>query len=149
MLQTLAREFSGADKTSPKRWVLVPPAVTPPSQTSPPSPSPQIGQKRVTDPDALPNDRTGQTPLTSTLQPPTPPPPTAQQRPQRSTSSSIYPRTRLPSLTLTSALKPYYRSCCIESLKHVTKKMALAFARAKHGCSSSRITFLPTKRMRS
>ena len=80
MLQTLARVFWGADTTSPKRWALVLPAVTPPSQTSPPSPPPQIGQKLVTDPDALPNDRTGQTLLTPTRQPPTPLPPTAQQR---------------------------------------------------------------------
>jgi hypothetical protein len=80
MLQTLARVFWGADTTSPKRWALVPPAVTPLSQTSPISPSPQIGHKRVADPEALPIDRTGQTPLTPTRQPTTPPPPTEQQK---------------------------------------------------------------------
>jgi len=80
MLQTLARVFWGADTTSPKRWALVPPAVTPLSQTSPPSPSPQIWHKRVADPKALPNDRTGQTPLMPTRQPPTPSPPTEQQK---------------------------------------------------------------------
>jgi len=71
--------FRRADATSPKRWALAPPAVTPPSQTTPCPPSPVICRKRVADPEVLPNDRPGQTPLMSTRQPPTPPPPNAQQ----------------------------------------------------------------------
>ena len=126
MLQTLARVFWGADTTSPKRWALVPPAVTPLSQTSPLSPSPQIGHKRVADPEALPNDRT--TKLCS--RPPANHPPLhllqSYKRPQRSTSSSICPRTTLPSLRRSYDA---FKALVDESLKHVTKKMALAFAR--------------------
>ena len=46
-------------------------------------------------------------------------------RPQRSTSSSIYPRTTLPSLRRSFDA---FKALVDESLKHVTKKMALAFA---------------------